>query len=131
MTTQTTQTTRTEAAETGEASDLARRLLALQERAKAIDEERRAVGARLAKIQATKCHDYEGVTVEVHPGRRTLDAKRFQQAYPLSDATAAYYKATPQPLSKLQQLVPGGVPDDCTKLGQPYVTATITGADDE
>lgn len=109
-----------------DAYDLARRLLFLQEQAKAIDEERQAIGRRLTALQTTQKHDYEGVTVEVHPGRRTLDTKRFEQAYPLSAATAAYYTAKPQPLSKLQKLVPGGVPDEYTKTGQPWVTAAIT-----
>lgn len=124
--TDTPTSTAAEAAKTDEAGALARRLLFLQEQAKAIDEERQTIGRRLAKLQTTKAHDYEGVTVEVHPGRRTLDAKRFEQAYPLSTATAAYYVPKPQPLSKLQKLVPGGVPEECTKTGQPWVTASIT-----
>lgn len=114
------------ATNTDEAGGLARRLLFLQEQAKAIDEERQTIGRRLAALQSTQKHDYGGVTVEVHPGRRTLDTKRFEQAYPLSTATAAYYAAKPQPLSKLQKLVPGGVPEECTKTGQPWVTASIT-----
>ncbi|OZG51746.1 hypothetical protein PSRA_0826 [Pseudoscardovia radai] len=120
-----------EAAKTDEAGALARRLLFLQEQEKAIDEEKQSIGRRLAAIQTTKAHDYGGVTVEVHAGRRTLDAKRFEQAYPLSAATAAYYVPKPQPLSKLQQLIPGGVPDECTKTGQPWVTASVTEAGHE
>lgn len=114
-----------------EAAGLARRLLFLQEQEKAIAEEKQSVGRRLAKLQDTQKHDYAGVTVEVHAGRRTLDAKRFEQAYPLSEATAAYYTPRPQSLSKLQRLVPGGVPDDCTKTGQPWVTASRTEAGNE
>lgn len=124
--TDTPTSTAAEAAKTDEAGALARRLLFLQEQAKAIDEERQTIGRRLAKLQTTKSHDYEGVTVDVHAGRRTLDAKRFEQAYPLSAATAAYYTAKPKPLGTLQKLVPGGVPDECTKTGQPWVTAAIT-----
>lgn len=116
-----------ETAQTDEAGGLARRLLFLQEQEKAISEERQSIGRRLAALQSTQKHDYGGVTVEVHPGRRTLDTKRFEQAFPLSAATAAYYTAKPQPLSKLQKLVPGGVPQECTKTGQPWVTATVTG----
>lgn len=124
----TSQDTHTDAEATSidEAGGLARRLLFLQEQAKAIDEERQTIGRRLAALQSTQEHDYEGVTVEVHPGRRTLDTKRFEQAFPLSVENAAYYTAKPQPLSKLQKLVPGGVPDECTKTGQPWVTATVT-----
>lgn len=129
--TDTPTSTAEEAAKTDEAGALARRLLSLQEQAKAIDEERQTIGRRLAKLQTTKSHDYEGVTVEVHAGRRTLDAKRFEQAYPLSAATAAYYVPKPQPLSKLQKLIPGGVPDEYTKTGQPWVTASVTEADHE
>lgn len=117
---------------TDEAAGLARRLLFLQEQEKAIAEEKQSIGRRLAKLQDTqKKHDYAGVTVEVHAGRRTLDAKRFEQKYPLSEATAAYYTPRPQSLSKLQRLVPGGVPDDCTKTGQPWVTASRTEAGNE
>lgn len=127
MTSQDTQATDADTEATVEASALARRLLFLQEQEKAISEERQSIGRRLAALQKTKSHDYSGVTVEVHQGRRTLDAKRFEQAYPLSEETAAYYTAKPQPLSKLQKLVPGGVPAECTKTGQPWVTATVTG----
>lgn len=116
---------------TDEAAGLARRLLFLQEQEKAIAEEKQSIGRRLAKLQDTQKHDYAGVTVEVHAGRRTLDAKRFEQKYPLSEATAAYYTPRPQSLSKLQRLVPGGVPDDCTKTGQPWVTASRTEAGNE
>lgn len=119
-------TTDTTSADVEEAAGLAHRLLALQEQAKAIDEERQTIGRRLAALQSTKAHDYSGVTVEVHAGRRTLDAKRFEQKFPVSAATAAYYTAKPKPLGTLQKLVPGGVPDECTKTGQPWVTATVT-----
>jgi hypothetical protein len=124
-----------EAAKTDEAGSLARRLLFLQEQAKAIDEERQTIGRRLAKLQTTKSHDYQGVTVDVHAGRRTLDAKRFEQLYPFTEETASmykdYYVAKPKPLGTLQKLIPGGVPDECTKTGQPWVTASVTEADHE
>lgn len=128
MTDTQTQTAHTQpdAKDTEEAGGLAHRLLFLQEQAKAIDEERQSIGRRLAALQSTKAHDYEGVTVEVHPGRRTLDAKRFEQKFPVSAATAAYYVPKPKPLGTLQKLVPGGVPAECTKTGQPWVTASIT-----
>lgn len=130
MTDAPTTSTAAEAAKTDEAGALARRLLFLQEQAKAIDEERQTIGRRLAKLQTTKAHDYEGVTVDVHAGRRTLDTKRFEQKFPPTEAPA-YYVAKPKPLSKLQELIPGGVPDECTKTGQPWVTASVTEADHE
>lgn len=130
MTDTPTTSTAAEAAKTDEAGALARRLLFLQEQAKAIDEERQTIGRRLAKLQDTQKHDYAGVTVEVHAGRRTLDAKRFEQKFPPTEAPD-YYVAKPKPLSKLQELVPGGVPDDCTKTGQPWATASMTEADHE
>lgn len=113
-----------------EAGGLARRLLFLQEQEKAIAEEKQSIGRRLAKLQDTQKHDYAGVTVEVHAGRRTLDAKRFEQKFPPTEAPDCYV-AKPKPLSKLQELVPGGVPDDCTKTGQPWATASMTEADHE
>lgn len=115
---------------TDEAGGLARRLLALQEQEKAIADEKQSIGRRLAKLQDTQKHDYAGVTVEVHAGRRTLDTKRFEQMYPPTEAPDCYV-AKPKPLSKLQGLVPGGVPDECTKTGQPWVTASMTEADNE
>lgn len=130
MTDTTATSTAEEAAKTDEAGALARRLLFLQEQAKAIDEEKQSICRRLAAIQTTKSHDYQGVTVDVHAGRRTLDAKRFEQKFPPTEAPA-YYVAKPKPLSDLQELVPGGVPDECTKTGRPWVTASVTEADHE